>query len=1025
MHRQCQECRRLNPAEAAYCFYDGTPLVNGTGAAEGASIDFSTWAFPHPFVFPSGEKCHNFLQLALACHRHPEETIEALRGGFLAAFFSALGRVDLAMTSSTLAREPDADRALDGLLAKLPGSPLGEAKLEVEPLARNLGVLQVGEDRRFELTLSNKGERLVYGKATVEDCPWLVLGDSGAADKVFQFFDQAVIPVQVRGDRLRAYSKTQKGEIDVETNAGNFIVVVQVMVPVKPFAEGMLSGAASPRQVAEKAKANPREAAVLLENGAVARWYAANGWEYPVQGPTATGIAAVQQFFEVLGLVKTPKVELSEQAITLRGQPGERLEYTLTAVTQEKRAAVAHGVSDQPWLVVGKTAFRGQTASIPLIVEAVPNQPGQVLTAGVKVAANGGQRFDVPVTLHVDEGVFSGNGGGQWDTDERPVLESPVAAQTSLPTPLPIPIAVESPHSEFPDAPGTSDIPELLEPPPPEPILVPDPERNPPWSRPLESSEGACVGGGWSENDAIPPDAICREPSRRQPAGPESSTGRAGVASDTLMPGPARAPTDGTGFSAGLPPTRCGAPPGPMSEPAPGAVALAPPAPIRRRQWLFRLLPVGIVVLGLLTAVTRDALFREPIEEPLPEVDYDHPILDVRFHDVLPQGDFVGKPSMRFGLGITDPKDQSRFQTRLIFDEYGRTCNVCVRIDKHIEYLFGVEQGSWEGAMRQPLGKEKTSNRPLIGAKCVWVRNGPPPIAITQWVEIVPGGLSADGKKRLLDTCLVRYDITNRDKVPHSVALRFLLDTFIGSNDGVPFTIAGAQELCDTVKVFRRPEEVPDYISALERQDVKDPGIVAYLSLKYGGSLEPPTRVTLGAWPDARLRNIPGGATANLHKTGWEVPELSMALVKNPENPNGDSAVTMYWDDREVTPGKSRTVGFAYGLGSITGEKSGGQLGLTAGGELVADKEFTLTAYVKNPAPGTTITLGLPRGLELVAGRMTENVPAIPPGASSPYSPVTWRVRASRSGVRRVKVSLNSGATLTHKVVIRAAGFLR
>ena len=118
----------------------------------------------------------------------------------------------------------------------------------------------------------------------------------------------------------------------------------------------------------------------------------------------------------------------------------------------------------------------------------------------------------------------------------------------------------------------------------------------------------------------------------------------------------------------------------------------------------------------------------------------------------------------------------------------------------------------------------------------------------------MPGGLSPDGKKRLLDTCLIRYDITNDDGKANAVGLRFLLDTYIGSNDAVPFTIAGAKELCDTMKEFNRPEEVPDFISALERQDLKKPGTVAHVSLKYGGGLEPPTRVTLGAWPVSTLR---------------------------------------------------------------------------------------------------------------------------------------------------------------------------
>src|SRR5438093_919000 len=94
----------------------------------------------------------------------------------------------------------------------------------------------------------------------------------------------------------------------------------------RPCRRSHLRQSTSPRQLAEEAKAHTKDAAVLLENGSVAQWYESNGWTYPVQGPTATGIAAVQQFFEMLGLVKPPKVELSEKAVSLNGKPGERLE---------------------------------------------------------------------------------------------------------------------------------------------------------------------------------------------------------------------------------------------------------------------------------------------------------------------------------------------------------------------------------------------------------------------------------------------------------------------------------------------------------------------------------------------------------------------------------------------------------------------------------------------------------------------------------------------------------------------------
>ena len=437
----------------------------------------------------------------------------------------------------------------------------------------------------------------------------------------------------------------------------------------------------------------------------------------------------------------------------------------------------------------------------------------------------------------------------------------------------------------------------------------------------------------------------------------------------------------------------------------------------------MRLLPIVIVSIGLLTAVGRDFLFREAADAPVPEIDYANPVLDVNFHDKLqPKDEFLPAPRMTFGLGLPDPADPNRFKTKLTYDPFGRTNNVCVRIGNKpdFEYLWGAEQGAWKGPIKQDLGKDREGHR-LIGAEAIWVHAGDPPIEITQHVEIVPGGLSPDGKKRLLDTCLVRYDIYNNDGKANAVGLRFLLDTYIGSNDAVPFTIAGAKDLCNTMKEFNRPEEVPDYISALENQDLKKPGVVAHVSLRYGGGLEPPSRVTLGAWPVSSLKAKVGGAKAEGPDTKWDVPVFPMADAKSAENPNGDSAVVLYWDAANpIPPKQTRTVGFAYGLGSVTGDTGEGQLGLEAGGVVEADSVFSLTAYVKGPAQGATLTLTLPKGLELAQGAEKQSVDPVPPGSASVFSPVTWKVHSVRAGVYTVQITLNSGATLRHKLVVPA-----
>src|SRR5207244_10358873 len=125
-------------------------------------------------------------------------------------------------------------------------------------------------------------------------------------------------------------------------------------VPVTPFPDGPLKGALTPRQVAERAKKDPKAAAPLFEKGAVAEWYQSNGWIYPVQGPSASGLGAVQQFFEALGLTPPPKVDINQRSIALQGNPGQQLQAALEVKAREKRPVYAHASSNQPWLEVSR-----------------------------------------------------------------------------------------------------------------------------------------------------------------------------------------------------------------------------------------------------------------------------------------------------------------------------------------------------------------------------------------------------------------------------------------------------------------------------------------------------------------------------------------------------------------------------------------------------------------------------------------------------------------------------------------------
>jgi hypothetical protein len=363
-----------------------------------------------------------------------------------------------------------------------------------------------------------------------------------------------------------------------------------------------------------------------------------------------------------------------------------------------------------------------------------------------------------------------------------------------------------------------------------------------------------------------------------------------------------------------------------------------------------------------------------------------------------------------------------------MYDPLGRTNNVCVRVDDR-DYLFGnpgiVYLGTSEPKValdpvahwveqRVPLGSD-ASGRVREGARSVWRITGrddrPCRIDVTQHVEVVPGEQSGR-----FDTCLVRYTLVNRDASAHEVGIRFLLDTYIGGNDGVPFTIPGQPGLCSTSRSFDRPGDVPDYVQALERESLLEPGTVAHLQFRTTAELESPTRVLLGGYPELPLQKLFPKAHGWL--TGWDVPLLNIRelvdhrdeLANLLREPEPDSAVTLYWDVQTLRPGRRREVGFRYGLGQVSSSEAGGKLLLTVGGRTVRDGEFTLTALRSSPVRGERLTLRQPSGGGIeVLSPAEQIVPPIASGSPRAISTVTWKLRGQRVGRFKLVVESTAG----------------
>ena len=991
MALMCRNCSRANPPDARYCYNDGAALDGAIGGR--GPIAIGAQPFGNAFVFPSGRACRNFDELALACDTDWDSARDLLKQGFLERFLGGMGRVDLAMAARQAAASPDLDRAMDSFLGKLPASTRDGARLVAAPLDVNLGVLSRDTDRTFQLTLENQGMGLLYGSVTASNTPWLTIGEgTGTPNKLFQCRRDQTLTVHVLGKFLRAANKPIDGKLVIDSNGGTLTVVVKAEVPVKPYPDGVLAGARSPRELALKAKVAPKEAALLFEKGGVQTWYDNNGWTYPVQGPASRGVAAVQQFFEALGLVSPPKVDISERKVQLYGPPGAALDYELQIRASEKRPVFAHATSSSPWLQIGKIVLSGNSARIPLKVS-VPHLPGEQLNGNVNVTSNGNQRFSVEVALNVAAGPGgvpprrppsmgnSWNGGGHAEVvpEMEPVFDlvpNPVGqtVKTSRGT-VPL-LEVYAAAAAAPPVPNR------------QPALPPMPA-SPPMNAPP------------------PPSPVY--PAQQAAIHPAQQT----------MPMGAIAPM-------------------PMVQPMPRGHEPVAAVPAESPGILKHFLMPLVLLLALLVALVHDFLVKAPgpdsVSGGTDEID-PNPVLAVQFSDasvpVSPKPKMKSTDSMRFGLTMLLDSNGKPVTKRLTFDTWGRTNNACVKIDGE-ELIFGepnildrdtAPRATWV-VSDGPLPEEPGMTYPYKrqGKQSVWKVNKYQ-VYVTQTVEIVPGEQS-----RKLDTLLVRYSLENRDSVPHQVGIRFMLDTFIGTNDGVPFTIPGKPGLCNTKEKFAFPGDVPDYIEAMENEDLRNPGTVARIQFRIGKQIESPTQVFLGGWPHSGMRAVLGRNGALDQNTLWSVPEESMralhesqaTIAGTKEKPPLDSAVTMYWDPKQLDPGGRREVGFAYGLGSVSGDGGSGHLLVSTGGNMVSGGAFTLNALVSNPIADEQLELELPDGFQLLdGGSLKQPVPAAQDVAGRRQSSVTWRIRAGREGPFTIVVKSTNGTKVSIKGQIK------
>lgn len=398
----CPRCHRSNPGEAAFCYFDGVdlralpvaPTINGQSRPD---------ALTRTFQFPSGRRCLNLTELAVGCLEEWDAARDMLAGGKIAQFLNEIGRPDLARSAQPPA-QGKADAALDNLLLALPGTIDQRPRLDFTPRRLQLGTLSVGEEKRVRVQIQNTGKGLLHGKMSVtQGGEWMRIDGIRDGEELTIRAPTAQAVTLIVATRGLSSPHKYSGKLVLVTNGGVAELPVRLDLGLYPFPKAPFLDVTTPRELADRMRTLPKQAVPLLESGEIAHWFEQNGWAFPVQGRPAQGVAAVQQFFEGMGLSKPPALELENPLIELSCQLNQRVPGQFVLRTDSKKWVFAHATSSAGWLRLHSPDISGpQQAVVPFEVDSIDLAPARTHEADVKLVGNSGQTFTGRVRLTVE-----------------------------------------------------------------------------------------------------------------------------------------------------------------------------------------------------------------------------------------------------------------------------------------------------------------------------------------------------------------------------------------------------------------------------------------------------------------------------------------------------------------------------------------------------------------------------------------------------------------------------------------------
>jgi hypothetical protein len=388
-------------------------------------------------------------------------------------------------------------------------------------------------------------------------------------------------------------------------------------------------------------------------------------------------------------------------------------------------------------------------------------------------------------------------------------------------------------------------------------------------------------------------------------------------------------------------------------------------------------LPVLLLVLTLTLSVGLTARAQNSKGGESPQQAGEQPAIIVDNDFIRVAADDDGQ----FVIGTTggDPTTASDDNKRLLFgypdDIWSSFATVRVIADGRTEDFRLLDRMPVEGPVRQGNAIITT-----------WLLSQ---IRVTQRLELAFNVYTGRD-----DTIRLQYTLTNEGNTTQAAGLRSMLDIAIGrvgpivEGDGAPYFVPGAGNLTHEAEFTGN---IPAIWKAFESLTF-DPASTKGQGTLVGPGATPPDRLVLARW--GRFEQ---GDGIRFHAWDYNVdPNADLTL---------DSAVAMYWNPRDLTPGGARTVTTFYGLAG----PGGGQAWIDAPITLTCpDLTFSATHWVANtgdePFINGSSTITLPGELQLVEGAPTQSLGDITPGAARS---VTWKIspRADVQGTFTYRVT--------------------